>query len=69
MNLKLFRSTLRRLDRLGLALVLTSTLAATDTPGGAPSAAAPAAQAAPAYDRQVNLVYTVNNLGYTDTCG
>jgi hypothetical protein len=24
---------------------------------------------APAFDRQVDIVYTVNNLGYTDTCG
>jgi len=23
----------------------------------------------PSYDRKVNLAYTVNNLGYTDTCG
>ncbi len=29
----------------------------------------PPAQEAPAFDRQVNLVYTVNNLGYNDTCG
>ena len=29
----------------------------------------PPAQEAPTFDRQVNLVYTVNNLGYTDTCG
>jgi hypothetical protein len=23
----------------------------------------------PAFDRQINLVYTANNLAYTDTCG
>ena len=27
------------------------------------------ADAAPSYDRQVTLVYTVNNFGYTETCG
>ncbi len=29
----------------------------------------PPAGEAPAYEQQVNLVYTVNNLGYTETCG
>lgn len=23
----------------------------------------------PTYDRKISLVYTVNNLGYSDTCG
>jgi hypothetical protein len=25
--------------------------------------------ATPSFDKQVNLVYTVNNFGYTDVCG
>ena len=53
-----------------------SSRSGTKAPGGsfaaaaaeAASGAAPQA-AAPAYDKQVLLVYTVNNLGYTDTCG
>ena len=28
-----------------------------------------AADKAPVYDRQVNLIYTINNVGYTSTCG
>lgn len=41
-----------------LAAPLSSTLARGEEP------AAP-----PAHDLQVNLIYTVNNFGYTDTCG
>ena len=35
--------------------------------GTEPSPAA-SSEASP-YDKQINLVYTVNNFGYTDTCG
>jgi hypothetical protein len=34
-----------------------------------PAAGAASEPAAPSYDKQILLVYTVNNLGYTDTCG
>lgn len=35
----------------------------------APALADEPEKASVTYDRQINLVYTINNLGYTDTCG
>lgn len=32
-------------------------------------AAGAGADEAPAFDREIHLVYTVNNFGYTDVCG
>ena len=33
------------------------------------AAPAPGADEPPPYDREIHLVYSVNNYGYTDVCG
>ena len=43
-----------------LCLGLASAASAQDTA---------AAEAAPAYEKEVYLLYTINNFGYTDVCG
>ena len=47
--------------------LLTSALLVSSVPGE--KAACRAAEEAPVYDRQVDLIYTINNVGYTSTCG
>ena len=57
-------SLLRRLAVLVAAPLLV--LSAGENP---PPAASPAPPAAGSAVTQVNLAFTVNNMGYTDTCG
>jgi hypothetical protein len=65
------RSIMRSKARLS---VLLCVFAAAWVSRGDPTAEEAAGTArseppAPTFDRQVNLVYTVNNMGFTDVCG
>ncbi len=53
---------------LAFGLLLSAGACALVLRDGAPGPQALAGEA-PAFEKQVNLVYTVSNFGYIDTCG